>query len=93
MRLGLRGRILLLVLVALVPPTAIAFVVALEERDEAREHAQGDVLDSTRLVAADVQRVIDSTGTFLRAVSEDLARRRGDDHCERLLALVPRATD
>jgi signal transduction histidine kinase len=93
MRLGLRGRIVLLVLVALAPPTVIALVMALEERDDARTHAQGDVLDQTRVVAADLQRVIDSTGSFLRAISQDLATRRGDDHCERLLSLVPRATD
>ena len=80
-------------LVALAPPTAIAFVVAFEERDEAREHAQADVLNQTRVVAADLQRVIDATGSFLGAVSQDLATRRGDDHCERLLALVPRATE
>lgn len=93
MRLGLRGRILLLVLVALTPPTVMALGVALEERDEARAHAQEDVLDQTRVVAADVQRVIDATSTFLGAVSQELARQRDDDHCERLLAIVPRATD
>jgi hypothetical protein len=36
MGLGLRGRILLLVLVALTPPTVIAVTVAVEER-RARE--------------------------------------------------------
>ncbi len=93
MRLGLRGRIVLLVLVALAPPTVIALGVALEERDEARTHAQGDVLDQTRVVAADVQRVVDATASFLSAVSEDLASQGGDEHCERLLAIVPRATE
>jgi signal transduction histidine kinase len=93
MRLGLRGRILLLVLVALTPPTIIAVAVAVEERNEARAHAQRDVLDTARLVSADVGRVIGSTATFLDAVSEDLARRRSRNHCERLLALVPRSTD
>ena len=83
----------LLVLVALVPPTAVTLAVALEERDEARAHAQSDVLDQTRVVAADVRRVIESTGSFLSAVALDLATRRGDDHCERLLAIVPRATE
>ena len=39
MRLGLRGRMLLLILVALTPPTAIALIVALVERHEARVHA------------------------------------------------------
>jgi signal transduction histidine kinase len=84
---------LLLVLVALAPPTAIALAVALEERGEARRHAQADVLGQTRLVAADVQRLIDATASFLRAVSEDLADQRSDDHCERLLSIVPRATE
>ena len=93
MRLGLRGRILMLVLVALVPPTVLALVVALEERHEARVHAQQDVLDTTRLVAADVERVIGSTASVLAALSGDLAKRRGHSHCERLLALVPRSTD
>jgi signal transduction histidine kinase len=93
MRLGLRGRILLLVLVALAPPTIVALISELQERHEARLHAQQDVLDTTRLVGADVERVIDSTGSFLAAVSGDLATRRGPEHCRRLLALVPRATD
>ena len=93
MRLGLRGRILLLVLVALAPPTLVSVFNEVKERHEARLHAQQDVLDTTRLVGADVERVIDSTGSFLAAVSGDLAKRRGAEHCQRLLALVPRSTD
>jgi signal transduction histidine kinase len=93
MRLGLRSRMLVLVLVALTPPTIIALIVALEERHEARVHAQQDVLDTTRLVAADVSRVIGSTVGFLEAVSDDLAKRPGRGHCERLLALIPRSTE
>ena len=93
MRLGLRGRIALLVLVALAPPTALAIVIALEERDEARSRAQTDLLDSARLAAADAEAAVDGTASFLSAVAEDLAARPGVDHCERLLALVPRATD
>jgi signal transduction histidine kinase len=83
----------MLVLVALAPPTAIAVTVALEERGEARRHAQGDVLDSTRLAAVDAEAVVDATASFLGAVAEDLADRRGVEHCKRLLGLVPRATD
>src|SRR5918995_5140279 len=93
MSLGLRSRILMLVLVALAPPTAIAVIVALEERGEAREHAQADVFDSTRLAAVDAASAVDATAAFLSAVAGDLAARRGVEHCERLLALVPRATD
>src|SRR5687767_12964249 len=92
MRLGLRGRILLLVLVALAPPTAIALVVAFEERDEAREHAQQDLLDTARVGAADVRRVITGTAGFLAPVSRDLAEDPGPRSCKRLLGLVPRST-
>lgn len=84
---------LLLILVALTPPTVILLVIALEERHEARVHAEQDVLDTTRLVGADVSRVIGSTASFLEAVSNDLAKRRSREHCAALLAIVPRATD
>ncbi len=67
MRLGLRGRILILVLVALAPPTAIAVIVALEERTEARKHAQLGLLDSTRLAAVDAEAAVDATASFLSA--------------------------
>jgi signal transduction histidine kinase len=92
MRLGLRGRILLLVLVALAPPTVIAVIVALEERNEAREHAQRDVLQTAEVAAADVQRVFTGTAGFMAPLSRDLAGRPGRSSCERLLGLVPRST-
>jgi hypothetical protein len=67
--------------------------VALEERGEARRHAQGDVLDATRLAAVDAEAAVDATASFLGAVAEDLAARPGVEHCKRLLGLIPRATD
>ena len=93
MSLGLRARILILVLVALAPPTAIAIIVALEERGEARRNAQMDLLDATRLAAVDAESAVDATANFLSAVADDLSARPGVEHCERLLSLVPRATD
>src|SRR5829696_4996765 len=93
MSLGLRGRILILVLVALAPPTAIAIIVALEERTEARRHAQADLLGATRLAAVDAEAAVDATAGFLSAIADDLAARPGVEYCKRLLALVPRATD
>lgn len=93
MRLGLRGRILVLVLVALTPPTIVAFTVALEERNEAREHAQQDLLATAQLVRADVARLVDATAPFVTAVAGNLAERPDRRTCERLLALVPRSTD
>jgi signal transduction histidine kinase len=93
MRLGLRGRILMLVLVALAPPTVVALAVALEERNEAREHAQQDLLATAKLVRGDVERVVNGTAPFLTAVAQNLAKRPDRRSCERLLVLVPRSTD
>ena len=92
MRLGLRGRIALLVLVALAPPTIVAIVTELSERHEAQDDAQEAVLDSARVVRADVQRVIEGTAGFLAPLARDLARHPGRQSCERLLGLVPRST-
>jgi signal transduction histidine kinase len=36
---------------------------------------------------------VDATANFLRAVAREIENRRGLEHCERLLALVPQATD
>jgi signal transduction histidine kinase len=83
----------MLVLVALLPPTAVAIIVALEERTEARGHAQTDLLNSTRLAAVAAQAEVDATAGFLSATAEDLAGRPGAKFCQRLLALVPRSTD
>ena len=93
MRLGLGGRIMLLVLVALAPPTAVALAVALEERNESRQHAQEDLLATARLVRGDVERLVAATNPFLAAVAENLARHPDRRSCERLLRLVPRSTD
>jgi signal transduction histidine kinase len=92
MRLGLRGRIVLLVVVALVPPTVVAIVTELTERREARRHAQEDLLGTAQLVRADVRRVIAGTADVLGALSRNLAKRPDPRSCQRLLGLVPRAT-
>src|SRR4051812_20813169 len=92
MRLGLRGRIVLLVLVALTPPTLVAIITELQERIEARSRAQEDVLMAARVVRGDVQRVVDGTTGFLAPLARDLAMHPGRQSCERLLGLVPRST-
>jgi hypothetical protein len=92
MGLGLRGRILLLVLVALAPPTVMAVIGELAERGDQREHAQRDLLDSSRLVRSDLERLLSGTGSMLGAFSGELAERPGRRACERLIGLVPRAT-
>jgi signal transduction histidine kinase len=92
MGLGLRGRILLLVLVALAPLTVMAVIGELAERSEQREHAERDLLDSSRLVRSDIERLLSGTGSMLTAFSSELAQRPGQRACERLIGLVPRAT-
>ena len=52
---------MLLVLVALTPVTVVAIVTELAERYEARDAAREDVLDSARVVRADVRRIIAGT--------------------------------
>ena len=84
---------LMLILVALAPPTAIALIVAIEERGDAREQAQEDMLDSARLAASDAEAAVDATAGFLAAMSQDLAARRGVRHCKRVLANVPQVSD
>jgi signal transduction histidine kinase len=84
---------LVLVLVALAPPTAIALIFAIQEREDAREHAQADVLDATRLAAADAEAAIEATAGILATLAHELAVRPGVQHCERLLAMVPQGAD
>src|SRR3954453_15600007 len=92
MRLGLRGRIVLLVFAALAPPTAVAIAVELTERQDARRHALDDVIGTSQLVRADIARGMEGTTRFLAAFSRDLAGKADRRGCERLLGLVPRAT-
>jgi signal transduction histidine kinase len=92
MGLGLRGRIALLVFVALAPLTIAAVITELTERRVGRERAQKEVLDSAQVVRDDVQRVIEGTAGFLAPLAVDLARHPGRQSCERLLGLVPRST-
>ena len=93
MRLGLRGRIALLVFVALAPLTIAAVITELAERRDGREQATQEVLDSAKVVRADVKRVIEGTAGFLAPLATDLARHPGRHSCDRLLGLVPRSTN
>jgi len=92
MRLGLRGRIALLVLVALTPVTVVATVTELAERREARETARENVLDTARVVSADVRRVMAGTAGFVGPLARDVAAHPGRRSCERLLGLVPESS-
>jgi signal transduction histidine kinase len=92
MRLGLRGRIVLLVIVALTPVTVVAIVTELAERREARDTARENVLESARVVRADVRRIITGTAGFVGPLARELAIHPGRRTCERLLGLVPRSS-
>jgi signal transduction histidine kinase len=92
MRLGLRGRIAILVLVALAPPMVVAVATELSERHESHEAAKSAVLDSARVVQRDLRRLVEGTAGFLAPLAADLARHPSRESCERLLGLVPRST-
>src|SRR4051794_11198395 len=92
MRLGLRGRIVLLVVVALTPVTVVAIVTELAERREARDTARENVLDSARVVRADIRRVIAGTAGFVGPLGRELAAHPDRRSCQRLLGLVPRSS-
>jgi hypothetical protein len=83
----------MLVLVALAPPTVVAVIVAFEEREDARDHAESDVLDAARLAASDTDVGVDATARLLTKAARDLSERPAVRHCKRLLARVPEATD
>ena len=84
---------LLLVLVALAPPTVVAVVVAFEEREDARERAEADVLASARIAASDTDAGIDATARLLATAAHDLMAHPEREHCRQLLAAIPEDTD
>ncbi len=84
---------LLLVLVALAPPTVVAVVVAFEEREDARERAEADVLASARLAASDTDAGIDATARLLATAAHDLAAHPESEHCRLLRTAMPESTD
>ena len=92
MRLGLRGRIILLILVALAPPTAIALAVALDERQDARSEAESEVLSAARVAAVDAEAVIETTSRFLGVWSDALSRENVARRCGQLLDALSRAS-
>lgn len=92
MRLGLRGRILLLIVVALTPPTAIALAIALGERRDVRSDARAEVFRAARLAADDAEAVVEGTARFLTTWSDALSREFVARRCERLLGVLARAT-
>ena len=75
---NLRGRLLQLVFISLLPALAVILFDAGEQRSKAIGNAENEALRAARLVAAEQQRVIDSAGDLLIALSQLPAVRRLD---------------
>jgi len=75
---GLRGRLVLVVLIAIVPSLVLIYYNARKQRATAVDQAQEDVARITRLTAADCGRVIEGAHQLLIAVAELPDVRSGD---------------
>lgn len=85
--LGLRGRLLLLVLLALLPGVGLVLLTAREQRLHFIEDAQGDVTRRARFTAARQTRMVDSTAQVLRLLARLPEVREADPAgCPRLMA-------
>src|SRR5215216_6421858 len=92
--LNIRGRLLLLVLVTLLPVGTLLIYRAVEDHRRAARAAQRDALTLARLVAAEQLRVIDSTksllsGAVLAPVITSGNRPAIDAYLAKLLAQHP----
>lgn len=75
---GLRGRLVLVVLIAIIPSLVLIYYNARKQRAAAVEQAQEDVGRITRLTAADCGRVFEGARQLLIAVAELPDVRSGD---------------
>lgn len=79
---GLRARLILLVLLAVIPALLLIFYTASEQRRLATLDAQSDVVWLTRLVAADQERLINDTRQLLLTLTHlSEVRRRDTTSC------------
>ena len=84
---GLRGRLVLVVLIAIIPSLVLIYYNARKQRAAAVEQAQEDVARITRLTAADCGRVVEGAHQLLVAVAELPDVRGGDpSRCSASLA-------
>lgn len=84
---GLRVRILLLVLFALIPAIGVIAYTAIEQRQQAATNAEQTALDLVRLVEHDQQRLISTTRHLLISFSKlaEVRDPRSAAACSRLL--------
>lgn len=67
--IGLRARLLLLVLAAIIPSFALIVYAAIAERDQATENVNDNALNLVRLAAREQNRIITSTRQLLTALT------------------------
>jgi diguanylate cyclase (GGDEF)-like protein/PAS domain S-box-containing protein len=83
---GLRARLVLLVLVAVLPALGLALHAGIEERRAARDRVRDDTLLLTRLASANHERLVGLTEQFLATLTQLPELRRADPAaCEPLL--------
>lgn len=87
---GLRARLLLLVLIALVPPFALDAYTAIYERRQAALTAERDAKNLVQLAAREHQRLLQSTRQYLVSVSKlpEVKNPSSYEACHRTLAEV-----
>ncbi|MCM0755979.1 ATP-binding protein [Desulfovibrio aminophilus] len=86
-RLGLRGLLVVLVLLTLCPVLGLALYNAVQEREDAARQAQEDALRVMRLLAGGPEQAADYAHRILAALSRDPAIRRLDARaCDDLFA-------
>jgi diguanylate cyclase (GGDEF)-like protein/PAS domain S-box-containing protein len=83
---GLRARLVLLVLVAVLPALGLAVHAGIEERGAARDRVREDTLLLTRLASANHERLVGLTEQFLATLTQvPELRRPVSGRCETLL--------
>jgi diguanylate cyclase (GGDEF)-like protein/PAS domain S-box-containing protein len=83
---GLRARLVLLVLVAVLPALGLALHAGIEERRAAGNRVRGDTLLLTRLASANHERLVELTGHFLATLTQLPEIREGSGPaCDTLL--------
>jgi len=84
---GLRARLVLLVLVAVLPALGLAVHAGIEERRAAGARVRDDTLLLTRLASANHERLVELTGHFLATLTQLPEIRQGaGSACDALLA-------
>ncbi len=75
---GLRGRLLVLIVLATLPAFALTFATGWRDRQRQRAEVTGDTLRLARLIAADQERIVDGTRQILSDLAQVPEVRDGD---------------